>query len=148
MAAKHKLQHSSITITSSLSPEQLLTISEEVAAALTKSKGTSNGRKFFQYGWDVVDRQPGEMTVHIGSPRKTLLEFVVCAIATDHRSKITTGIGGFRTTRPTYIGIPVGPKTLVAYPSYRAYMLDLGRAVERVDPACSVRLVERTGKPA
>lgn len=147
MAAKHKFQNSHIVIDSALPPAHLLEISERVAAGLTHTKGRMNGKRFFQFGWNLAGRSAESFKYQIGNTKTAQLSFTVNAQPAGGRTRASTEIVFFRTSQDALMGvIPTGPKKLVSYPSYRSYMVELGRAVEAADPSCAVQIIERPGR--
>ena len=143
MGAKHKLQHSRVEITSHLDSQQMLSVSEEVASSLTQRRGKVNGGHFFQFGWTVTDRSPEALRMTLGNPRKPVMSYEVLVAGDESGGRLTSRITGFRTSQPTFMFVPTGPKRLLGYQEYRNYLVALGQAFEAADPTCQVRIIER-----
>lgn len=142
MAAKHKFQHSTFRAQTTMDSDSLARLAKDVSeqvgnrssriAPYVRFEGAEPGRVLF--------------SVRAWNGHAELMSFC-CDIAGDPTSGSTTlqtHIQGFKTTQQKYMGlIPMGPKTMLGYGSYKKYAQALAQALQRCDPGSRGELVER-----
>ena len=139
MAAKHKFSRSCIQITTSLSADRVAEITKEVGES-TKGGGFAEpGHVRFE------GASAGRTNFSIRGPRD-LMEFMTFHVSitdVDSGAEVSTHIDSFKTKQDKYMLIPVGPKKMLAYKTYRLFMENLKAAVDAVDAKSRAVLTER-----
>lgn len=139
--AKHKKQYSTLRATTSLDPDRAAQIAKHVGDSVTSSipggasvrfEGASPGRLDFTV-------RGGAHTWGSGA----VMSFHMSIAADGYgRTAIVTEIGDFRTSQTTYLFIPVGPKLLEGYRTYKKFAEQFASALCQQDPQASTELVE------
>lgn len=131
MAKEHKYHNSAVVIQTSLSPEQALNIAKEVV----DSQREVHLSDLYSDGFSVVVKAPfGNVILH----------FLVTAKPNDWGTELSTYIVEYNTSVNTFLLIPIGPKTMDGYGSYRRYMNGLVQVVSAADPTSLAKITERT----
>jgi hypothetical protein len=71
------------------------------------------------------------------------MTFHVSITDVDSGAEVSTHIDSFKTKQDKYMLIPVGPKKMLAYKTYRLFMENLKAAVDAVDAKSRAVLTER-----
>src|SRR6266550_614859 len=142
MANQHKFAGSHTTIATGLSADRVAEISKAVGDS-TKGDiliGMNNVR--------FEGASPGRTNFSIRAlgNRLELMTFHVAIQDRASGSSATTRIDTYKTSQQKYFGlIPVGPKRMAAYQTYRRFMENLVAAVQAQEPAAQATLTERVG---
>lgn len=131
MAAKHKKSNATVEIESTLSADAVAALCQQLAPSVqgVRLEGATPGRVHFSI------RGLGGFS--------ELMTFRVDISDTPGGSRATTRIESFKTTQETIMFIPVTPKSLVGYRSYRNFAVKLGEEVQRDDPSARSVFTER-----
>ncbi|GAA2183685.1 hypothetical protein GCM10009785_28330 [Brooklawnia cerclae] len=129
MAKKHKYHNAGLTLSSALTPAQLLTIAKQVAGTLKPlvlDAETPSSLRFLVKNW----------------ARVTFMSFGVDVASEGARTALTTTIAEYQTSQATVFFIPIGPKEMLGYGEYRSYMRALADAVVAADPGATFVITE------
>jgi hypothetical protein len=140
MAAKHKFSGSHVTIRSSLSADRLAEVSKAVGEQTkgnlmiglnqVRFEGASAGRTNFSI------RAMGQLW--------ELMTFHVSIADAGTGSTARSAIDSFKTSQSKLLMvIPLGPKTMSAYKTYRLFMENLVAGVKAEDRASRSTIIER-----
>lgn len=130
MAAKHKYSGSHVEVKTSLEPAKVLALATQAAETFKEIS--------------VVGEDASTVALVIKSWAKVqLMNFSVNVSATDGSTVARTEIDGFRTQQSTFMFIPIGPKELLGYKSYKRYMALFAEAVKAVDSKATYHVQER-----
>ena len=141
MAAKHKFARSSIQITSCLPADRVAEISLRVGESTKKNglaathrvrfEGANEGRTNFSIRalGDVIE----------------FMTFHVSITEADGRATVSSHIDSFKTKQEKlFMLIPLGPKEMISYKTYRLFMENLKSAVAAADANSRAVLTETT----
>ncbi|HYM55953.1 MAG TPA: hypothetical protein VES97_11360 [Solirubrobacteraceae bacterium] len=129
MAKPHKKANRAIQVTSALPADQLAGLCKDAAD---------------QCKIRLDDAQPGRLLFSVRgaiAPTKIhLMTFEVCLSSSDDRQVMASRILKYKTTQPTYLFIPVGPKRMVALSVYEKFMQRFSELTRHADPDASVMI--------
>ena len=130
MGKPHKYHRSRLEIDTSLSGDRVLELARQVVEA--------------QSNVHLAGAVDDAMLATVKSWTATsLLQFKVAVRAGGERTHVATEILSYRTSQPTYMFIPVGPKSMQGYGIYRSYMQALQQVVRAADPSARCAVTER-----
>lgn len=136
--AKHKNQNATYTGRTTLGPDRVADIAKAAAATV---KNSIPGQPFVQFDGG----HPGQLNFSVRNigGRNVLMTFTMSVTQDGSGSSVRTKIGGFKTTQPTWMFIPMGPKSLVGYSHYKRFVTALERELKVADASANGQLVER-----
>lgn len=136
MTGAHKFSRSSIQITTSLSADRVAEISQQVGESTraglhhVRFEGASEGRTNFSI------RALGD-----------LVEFMTFHVAirdADDGAKASSHIDSFKTKQDKLLMlIPLGPKNMISYKTYRRFMENIRAAIAAADTSSRAVLTEK-----
>jgi hypothetical protein len=138
MAATHKFSRSSIQITTSLSADRVAEISKQVGESTgvkigmnhVRFEGASEGRVNFSI------RSLGDL--------REFMTFHLSIMDVDGGAEASSHIDRFKTKQETLLAvIPLGPKRMLCYNTYRLFMENMKEAIAAADTRSRVVLTEK-----
>ncbi|MBB2988141.1 hypothetical protein [Terracoccus luteus] len=137
-AAKHKNQNATFTARTTLDPDRVVELAKAAGASV---KNSIPGQPFVQYDGGY----PGQLNFSVRNigGRNVLMTFTTSITEAGGGTTVQTKIDGFKTTQPTWMFIPVGPKSLVGYSHYKRFVAALERELKVADTSAAGQLVER-----
>jgi hypothetical protein len=143
MAATHKWSGSTISITSSLPADRLAEISKTVGEA---TKGNAMiGLNHVRFEGAATGRT--NFSIRAMADKIEFMTFHVTIADAPNGSTAASRIDRFKTKQQKLLMlIPLGPKTIMAYKTYRLFMTNLQSAVTAADPASRIVVTEQAGR--
>jgi len=139
LAEHQRLARATVTIDTSISAPELLTLAGRVAQ---ETRGVT---------WDldknvrltIVGQEAHRLRIAIGNRKTTMHFWISVGSSASGRSTLHTEIDQAVTSQWTLGGIiPAGPKTLPGYGFYKQFMLNIEAVVKARDPHCRTRISE------
>lgn len=139
--AKHKKQHSTLQATTSLDPDRTAQLAKNVGDSI---KSSIPGGAYVRF--EGASRGQLEFSVRGGGHTwggGAVMSFVVdIADSGGGLTTVDTHIDGFRTSRQTVFFIPVTPKALEGYRTYKRFANEFATALHQQDPQSVATLIE------
>lgn len=130
-----KRVNASITLKTKLSPAEVLSVSQEAAAA-AKSDLWTGGLNHVRYEGGESERL--NFSVRTMKDRWELMTFCLDVTRDRDSLSLTSRIQSYKTTQATlFYFIPVGPKEITGFVSYKVFMKLLLDRIKVADPTAS-----------
>ena len=139
--AKHKKQHSTLQATTSLDPDGAAQLVKHVGDSI---KSSIPGAAYVRF----EGAAPGQLTFTVRGGGHTwgggpVMSFIVkIERNAGGLTIVSTHIDAFRTTQQTVMFIPVSPKSLNGYRTYKRFADELATALRQQDPQSVATLTE------
>lgn len=140
MAKPHKYAHSHIDVQTRLSADRVAELTMAIGGN-TAATGMSTWRAATRF----EGAQPGRTNFSIRGIGgfSEMITFHVDITDTPTGSSARSQIDNYKTSQQTVFFIPVSPKDMVGYGTYRKFMDSLSEAIRQEDPAAQVSVTER-----
>jgi hypothetical protein len=141
MAAKHKLSQSHTLVETQIDSAGVAEIAKSVGEQTKGNIAIGINRVRFE------GAEPGHLRFSIRAlgDRMEIMTFQVTIQQQGAHTNVRTGIGSFKTRQQTMLFIPIAPKHLSGYGTYKLFMNNLATALRMEDPRAQVTLTERVG---
>lgn len=133
MAAAHPLASSGLAARTRLTAKQVLDLAADVGPR-TAGQNAIGGHHVVltSRGTGVV-----ELAINGRGDLVTVMKYRVTATdRPDGGSDCRVAMTSYRTQQSTFLMIPLGPKEMIGYKTYRAFLENLSAALKQADPSC------------
>lgn len=140
--AKHSKQHATFKALTALDPDAVARLARDVGESI---KNPVPGGAYVRF----ESASPGQLEfgIHGGAHtwgNKAVMTFLVdIGQGKGGQTSVDTRIDAFRTSRHSYMFIPVTPKMLEGYRTYKKFAEQFGAALAASDPTAQSSFIER-----